>query len=327
LYIRVFSSLNSECLLHDFHRQEFEKIVEGLSDGLEFSRTIGVDAGPSAAPYERGGSRGTLGEVDFYTSHEGLMLAYEETLTRELPVPDAVSISPSLHATESRKAYYNTSAHFLWIGDRTRQLTGAHVEYFRGIRNPIGIKVGPTMAVDEVVRLLDIVNPEKEVGRVTLITRFGAEKIVAHLPCHIDAVKHSGHPVAWVCDPMHGNTQTSSSGLKTRHFNRIVSELTSSLRIHNECNSRLAGVSLEFTGELSEDGFSVTECLGGSMGLSEEDLGLRYQSFCDPRLNFEQSLDIAFLMSNYFKQGRKGTVFEREEAWGAPIPRAQKIAF
>ncbi|KAF4605532.1 hypothetical protein EYR40_004318 [Pleurotus pulmonarius] len=278
-------------------RKEFEHIVEGLSDALDFSRTIGIESMP---PYEQGGAREAVGEVDFYTSHEGLMLGYEQALTREFPLP------PSLATKEKKKAYYNAGAHFLWIGDRTRQLTGAHVEYFRGIRNPIGIKVGPSMVKDELVRLLDIVNPDKESGRVTLITRYGATKIDDHLAGHIKTVQDSGHPVIWICDPMHGNTLTSSTGLKTRNFGTIISELTSCLRIHAECNSRLGGVSLEFTGELNDEGFSVTECLGGSMELSEEQLGLRYQSFCDPRLNFEQSLDVAFLISNHFKNERDG---------------------
>ncbi|KAF9009185.1 DAHP synthetase [Hymenopellis radicata] len=246
-------------------RKEFETIVEGLSDALDFSRTIGAE---TSAPYERGGGRGTLGEVDLYTSHEGLMLDYEEALTRA-----------------SSSGYYNTSAHFLWIGDRTRQIGGAHVEYFRGIRNPIGIKVGPSMAKDELVRLLDIVNPSKDVGRITLITRYGADKIDIHLAGHIEAVQKSQHPVIWICDPMHGNTLTSSTGYKTRHFSAIIGEITSSLRIHTENG----------------------KCLGGSMELSEEQLGLRYQSFCDPRLNFEQSLDVAFLLSNHFKKERKGS--------------------
>ncbi|KAJ7223497.1 DAHP synthetase [Mycena pura] len=275
-------------------RKEFEKIVESLSDALDFSRTIGLESGPA---FEQGGGRSTVGEVDFYTSHEGLMLEYEQALTRAMPIPAAA------HAD---KAFYNTSAHFLWIGDRTRQLTGAHVEYFRGIRNPIGIKVGPSMVGEELVRLLDIVNPSKEAGRVTLITRYGAGKIRDYLAAHIKAVQKSGHPVIWMCDPMHGNTLTSSTGLKTRNFGTIISELTWCLKIHAECASRLGGVSLEFTGELNDDGFSVTECLGGSMELSEEQLPLRYQSFCDPRLNFEQSLDVAFLISNYFKLERRG---------------------
>ncbi|PBK64924.1 DAHP synthetase [Armillaria solidipes] len=269
-------------------RKEFEFIVDGLSDALDFSRTIGAER---SAPFEQGGGRGTVGEVDFYTSHEGLMLDYEEALTRPAPLGSG---------------HYNTSAHFLWIGDRTRQLDGAHVEYFRGIRNPIGIKVGPSMADDELAKLLDVVNPSKEPGRITLISRYGAEKIDAHLPSHIEAVKRSGHPVVWICDPMHGNTLTSSTGYKTRHFSAIIGEITSCLRIHTSSGSRLGGISLEFTGELNDEGFSVTECLGGSMELSEEQLGLRYQSFCDPRLNFEQSLDVAFLLSNHFKKERRG---------------------
>jgi len=237
-------------------RREFESLVASLSDALDFSRTIGAAESGDWHSFEQGGGRGTVGEVDFYTSHEGLMLDYEQSLTRSLPIP------PS-----SEQAYYDTSAHFLWIGDRTRQLDGAHVEFFRGIRNPIGIKVGPSMKNDELVRLLDIVNPDKEVGKVTLITRYGAGKIDNHLSGHITTVQQSGHPVAWICDPMHGNTLTSSQGLKTRHFGTIISELTSCLRIHSECNSTLNGVSLEFTGELNDEGFSVTECLGGSMEL------------------------------------------------------------
>ncbi|KII83228.1 hypothetical protein PLICRDRAFT_119688 [Plicaturopsis crispa FD-325 SS-3] len=294
-------------------REEFERIVEGLSDALDFSTTIGVDSGRENPRYESGGGRGAFGEVDFYTSHEGLMLDYEQALTRSFPLPSTHSLTrppspvPSSSPPPSPpKAFYNTSAHFLWIGDRTRQLDGAHVEYFRGIRNPIGVKVGPSMKSDELVRLLDVINPDKEDGRVTLITRYGAGKIEDHLASHIEVVKKSQHPVIWICDPMHGNTQTSSSGLKTRNFGTIISELTSCIRIHGACGSRLGGVSLEFTGEINDEGFSVTECLGGSMQLSEEELGLRYQSFCDPRLNFEQSLDVAFLISEHFKKERRG---------------------
>lgn len=280
-------------------RSEFEKITRGLSDALDFSHTIGADSGRESVPFDRGGGRGVLGEVDFYTSHEGLMLDWEQAMTREADIIGSKS-SPK------EKGFYNTSAHFLWVGDRTRQLDGAHIEYFRGIRNPIGIKVGPSLENAELIRLLQIVNPNKEIGRVTLITRYGAGKIGDHLAGHIEAVKRSQHPVAWVCDPMHGNTLTSSSGFKTRNFGTIISELTSCISIHAACGSRLGGVSLEFTGELNDEGFSVTECLGGSMGLSEEQLGLRYQSFCDPRLNFEQSLDVAFLISNHFKEERLG---------------------
>ncbi|KAF8263763.1 DAHP synthetase [Lactarius quietus] len=287
-------------------RDEYEAISQGLSDALDFTRTIGLASGREAQSYERGGGRGVLGEADLYTSHEGLILDYEEAMTRMYAIPDStISRELGSDSTPPLKKHYNTSAHFLWVGDRTRQLNGAHIEYFRGIRNPIGVKVGPSMAADELVKLLDIVNPDRESGRVTLITRYGVNKIETHLATHIKAVQASGHPVIWVCDPMHGNTLTSSTGLKTRHFGTIISELTSCLRIHSECGSRLGGVSLEFTGELNEEGYSVTECLGGSMELSEEQLGLRYQSFCDPRLNFEQSLDVAFLISNYFKNQRR----------------------
>jgi len=160
------------------------------------------------------------------------------------------------------------------------------------------------MKPDELVELLSVVNPDKIEGKVTLITRYGADKVAQYLPGHIQAVAKSNMKVIWVCDPMHGNTLTSSSGHKTRHFGTIISEIKSCLEIHSQCESWLGGVSLEFTGELSDDGFSVTECLGGSMELIEEQLGLRYQSFCDPRLNFEQSLDLAFLVSNYYKQQR-----------------------
>ncbi|KAI0920758.1 hypothetical protein AcW1_005063 [Taiwanofungus camphoratus] len=289
-------------------REEFERISEGLSDALGFTRTIGL--GSQQVSYEQGGGRGVLGEVDFYTSHEGLMLEFEEAMTRQFPIPSSLSSSSQSSISNGHSTrpniYYNTSAHFLWIGDRTRQLDGAHVEYFRGIRNPIGIKVGPSMDSDELKRLLDIVNPDREDGKVTLITRYGAGKIESHLASHITAVRKSGHPVTWICDPMHGNTLSSSSGLKTRHFGTIIGELTSCIRIHKECGSRMGGVSLEFTGEFNEEGFSVTECLGGSMELSEEQLGLRYQSFCDPRLNFEQSLDVAFLISNHFKEEHLG---------------------
>ncbi|EJF62195.1 DAHP synthetase [Dichomitus squalens LYAD-421 SS1] len=286
-------------------REEFGRITEGLSDALEFTRTIGL--GKDSVSYEQGGGRGALGEVDFYTSHEGLMLDFEEAMTREFAIPSSLaSYTSDGTRTPPPRVHYNTSAHFLWVGDRTRQLDGAHIEYFRGIRNPIGVKIGPSMDADELVRLLEIVNPNREDGKVTLITRYGAGKVEACLPGHIKAVQVSGHPVIWISDPMHGNTLTSSTGLKTRNFGTIISELTSAIRIHSECGSRLGGVSLEFTGELADDGFSVTECLGGSMKLSEDQLPLRYQSFCDPRLNFEQSLDVAFLISDHFKKERTG---------------------
>ncbi|CAE7182490.1 unnamed protein product [Rhizoctonia solani] len=309
-YLRSLLTSGFASLSHPRDWDEFERISEGLSDALDFCRTVG--ANEAGGGFESGGGRGVLGEVDFYTSHEGLMLEYEEAMTRILPLPPNLRASqdgtPSPNGSATNHAPYNTSAHFLWIGDRTRQLDGAHIEYFRGIRNPIGIKVGPSMQNDELVRLLDIVNPDRENGKVTLITRYGASKIEQFLPGHISSVQASGHPVVWICDPMHGNTLTSSTGHKTRHFSTIISEITSCIQIHSSHSppSRLGGVSLEFTGELNEEGYSVTECLGGSMELKESELSLRYQTFCDPRLNFEQSLDVAFLISNHFKREQSG---------------------
>ncbi|GAA5876528.1 hypothetical protein JCM8547_009416 [Rhodosporidiobolus lusitaniae] len=267
--------------------KQYEEIVQNLSQALEFMSVIGVDRG--------GGAGGTLDSAEVYVSHEALMLEYEAALTRLLPIPPFAASHPG------EKGYYCTSAHFVWIGDRTRDLSGAHIEFFRGLRNPIGIKVGPSMQPDELVRLLDIVNPEREVGKVTLIGRYGAEKVEQHLPGHILAVQQSPHngTVIWQSDSMHGNGKPSQlhPGVKTRHMHDIVSELSSSLRIHAQLGSRLGGVHLEVTGDLDEEGRSVTECLGGSMRLEEESLGLRFESYCDPRLNFEQSLDIAFLLS------------------------------
>jgi len=288
-------------------KAEFESISNALSDALAFTQTVGAIGGVGEGAYVTGGGRGVLGEVDFYSSHEGLMLDYEEAMTRFMPIPPGTPSYTGTPKVSSSKAYYNTSAHFIWIGDRTRQLTHAHVEYFRGIRNPIGIKVGPSMEDEELTRLLDIVNPDKEHGKITLITRYGAGKVESRLPGHIAAVRASGHPVIWVCDPMHGNTHTSSTGYKTRHLSSIITEVTSTLAVHAQESSRLGGVSLEFTGELNEQGFSVTECLGGSMQLGEEELELRYQSYCDPRLNFEQALDLAFLLSDHYKQARENT--------------------
>ncbi|KAJ1933476.1 hypothetical protein FBU59_006013, partial [Linderina macrospora] len=194
--------------------------------------------------------------------------------------------------------WYNLSAHFIWIGDRTRQLDGAHIEYFRGVKNPVGIKVGPTMDADELVRVLDILDPLLEPGRVTLITRYGADKIDKFLPGHIRAVQATQHRPVWCCDPCHGNTTTAPSGHKTRSFDAIVGEITSNIAIHRDLGSRLSGIHLELTGE------HVTECTGGSQELDAKDLPVNYQTFCDPRLNYEQSLDIAFLVAKYFEKER-----------------------
>ncbi|GAA5970070.1 hypothetical protein JCM11641_000254 [Rhodosporidiobolus odoratus] len=270
-------------------QKSYEAIIKNLSEALEFMSVIGVDrAGGS-----KSGLAGTLESAEVFMSHEALMLAYESALTRLLPVPSFAASEPG------QKGYYCTSAHIIWIGDRTRALNGAHVEFFRGLRNPVGIKIGPSMDAEELVKLLDIVNPEKETGKVVLITRYGAELVDRKLPGHIEAVQRSGHKPVWQSDPMHGNGKSSSlhPGVKTRHMHDIVSEISSSLQIHQQLGSRLGGVHLELTGDVDENGFSVTECLGGSMRLEEESLGLRFESYCDPRLNFEQSLDIAFMLS------------------------------
>ncbi|CAG8576579.1 4544_t:CDS:2 [Paraglomus occultum] len=258
-------------------RQEYSHIVDRVTDSLSFMHTIGAVSSPP------------LASVDIFMSHEGLVLPYEECLTRKLKDP----------VTDEFK-WYNVSAHFLWIGDRTRQLASAHVEYFKGIENPIGIKVGPSMKADELGQFLDVVNPKKEIGKVTLITRYGAKEVDKHLPGHIEAVKKSGHVVVWACDPMHGNTEKSLSGVKTRYFDSIIEELSRTIRIHKAHRSRMNGVHFELTGD------RVTECIGGSMELADEDLSQNYKTYCDPRLNYEQSMDIAFLIARYYEKERKG---------------------
>ncbi|KAI4113685.1 MAG: hypothetical protein LQ345_005386 [Seirophora villosa] len=264
---------------------KYERIVDSIAESLRFMKTVGADSAASS-----------LETVDLYTSHEGLLLEYEQSLTRRLKAPmhDTAAL---LEADDDGKQWYNTSAHFLWIGDRTRQLDGAHVEYFRGIANPIGIKVGPSMAAPELVSLLNIVNPNKEIGKITLITRYGEDKIDSLLAGHIRAVQKSGHTVIWQCDPMHGNTRNTKQGVKTRHFSSILSEVSSALRIHKEEGSFLGGVHLELTGE------AVTECVGGSEGLKDEDLNTNYTSYCDPRLNEKQALELAFLVAGFYRNG------------------------
>ncbi|ORY55323.1 DAHP synthetase [Leucosporidium creatinivorum] len=273
----------------------YEDIVYNLSQAMEFMSVIGVDRSGGS----KGGLHGALESADIFMSHEALMLEYESALTRKLPIP-------AFARTEGgdKEGYYCTSAHFVWIGDRTRALTGAHVEFFRGLRNPIGIKVGPSMDPEELVRLLGIVDPNKEPGRVTLISRYGAELVEKLLPAHIEAVQKSGHPVIFCSDPMHGNTRSAAGGVKTRAMHDIVSEISASLRIHASLGSKLNGIHLELTGDITPEGHSVTECTGGSMELAEEELGLRFESYCDPRLNFEQSLDVAFMLSQAGGRGR-----------------------
>lgn len=223
------SKWNLSHVRSDSVRREYQNIVSQLTDSLDFMRTVGAD---------NGGAPSALTSIDFFVSHESLLLEYETALTRLMTSPT------------KKKKWYNAGAHFLWIGDRTRQPENAHVEYIRGIANPIGIKVGPSTVPEDLVRLLNTVNPDKEVGKVTLITRFGADNVEKYLPQHIEAVRWSGHIPVWVCDPMHGNTKTAASGkLKTRHFVDIIQELSQTFRVHKECSSKLNGVHFELTGD------------------------------------------------------------------------------
>jgi 3-deoxy-7-phosphoheptulonate synthase len=213
--------------------------------------------------------------VDFYTSHEALLLHYEQAQTRQVP---------------RQWGWFNLSTHFPWIGMRTAQLDGAHIEYCRGIRNPIGLKVGPGVKPDQLLRVIDALNPDNEAGRLTLVTRMGASKIDAELPQHLNVIKTEGKRVLWCCDPMHGNGETLGNGVKTRRFEAIRGELDRAFDVHAACGTRLGGVHLELTGE------NVTECLGGARDLTEADLARDYKSTVDPRLNYEQSLEIAMLI-------------------------------
>jgi 3-deoxy-7-phosphoheptulonate synthase len=248
---------------HSPRAQEYQRVVEGISDSLQFMETL---AGSQASEISR---------VDFYTSHEALLLPYEQAETRQVP---------------RRDGWYNLGTHFPWIGMRTAETAGAHVEYFRGIRNPIGIKVGPKMTGEWLLELLDMLDPEMEPGRITVIHRMGHDKVAQTLPVLIDAVRGSGRTVLWCCDPMHGNTETVAGGRKTRRFENILSELEQSFDIHAELGSYQGGVHFELSGD------NVTECMGGARGLSEVDLDRAYESKVDPRLNYEQALEMALLV-------------------------------
>lgn len=267
-------------------KAKYSETVKSLTDVIRFLHTVGAD------------KTDKLDTVDLFTSHEGLLLEYEESLTRLLDNPNHVGKTFSKSAPqEPVKQYYDTSAHFLWIGDRTRQIDHAHVEFFRGIANPIGIKVGPSTPTEDLLQLLRTLNPDREEGKITLITRYGAGKVGELLPKHIRAVEDSEYKrcVVWQCDPMHGNTQSTTSGIKTRKFSDIFQELKETLRIHKEEGSYLGGVHLELTGD------AVTECLGGSENLDEDDLSTNYTSFCDPRLNEKQALELAFLVADHYR--------------------------
>ncbi|MBL7221093.1 MAG: 3-deoxy-7-phosphoheptulonate synthase class II [Phycisphaerae bacterium] len=249
---------------HSAHSDVYRRMMTAIGDSVSFMETM---AGVPIYGFR---------QCEFFTSHEGLHLDYEQAKTRQVP---------------RRTGWYNLTTHFPWIGDRTRALDGAHVEYFRGIANPIGVKIGPTATAENVLALADVLNPGNEPGRLTFIHRFGAGKIERHLPALIEAVMRSGKTVLWCCDPMHGNTITANNSLKTRDFDDILSELESAFAIHQKMGSILGGVHFELTGE------NVTECIGGARGLSEADLQKAYESNVDPRLNYEQALEMSLLIA------------------------------
>ena len=247
---------------------EYKEMVKSITNSLKFMEAVlGSQLKHSKA-------------VDVFTSHEGLHLNYETAQTR--PVP-------------RREGWYNLSCHMPWIGYRTRHIDGAHVEYFRGIENPVGLKVGPGMECDELTDIISVLNPENEPGKVTLIHRMGAKQVDESLPALLEAVKKKGQVVTWCADPMHGNTYATESGIKTRSFEDIYTELLKTFDIHNDCGTILGGVHLELTGD------NVTECVGGAGQLAELDLQKAYKSQVDPRLNYEQAMELAFLISEKMK--------------------------
>ena len=252
---------------HSKQKKEYQNIVDSIEDALDFLKAID------------GIRSSNLSKVDFYTSHEALHLHYEQALTRQ--VKDG--------------HWYNLSTHLPWIGMRTAQIDSAHLEFLRGVQNPIGIKIGPSATPEWLSEVLTIANPQHEEGRVLLFTRLGAAHIDKFLPPLIEAVKKTKIPVTWSCDPMHGNTETTADGTKTRHFDNILSELKQALEIHRSMGSYLGGVHFELTGD------NVTECIGGARGLAEDDLKTAYHSLVDPRLNYEQSLEMAIQLSRQFR--------------------------
>jgi 3-deoxy-7-phosphoheptulonate synthase len=251
----------------------YQELADRITETLGFMRAIGLD--PE--------SHHELRQTDFYTSHEALLLGYEQALTR---------------IDSTTGDYYATSGHMLWVGDRTRQADHAHIEYVRGIKNPLGLKCGPTLKPDELLQLIDILDPENEPGRLTLICRFGADKVGDLLPKAIRAVKREGRNVLWACDPMHGNTIKAKSGYKTRPFERVIGETRIFFAVHQAEGTYAGGVHLEMTGQ------NVTECTGGARAISEADLSDRYHTYCDPRLNAEQAIEVAFLIAELLKAER-----------------------
>jgi 3-deoxy-7-phosphoheptulonate synthase len=282
--LRAFAS-GGYADLHEVHRwnlgfversplaSRYQDLAARIDETLSFMTACGMTSATTR----------DLRETDFYISHEALLLPYEQALTR---------------VDSTTGEWYACSAHFLWIGDRTRQSNGAHVEFLRGVKNPIGMKVGPTQEPDDLLRILDTLNPANEPGRITLISRMGAEQVGAKLPPLVRAVERAGRKVVWLCDPMHGNTISTVNKLKTRDFEAILSEVRGFFDVHAAEGSWGGGVHVEMTGQ------DVTECTGGAHRLSEADLGARYETFCDPRLNAEQSLELAFLVAEELKQRR-----------------------
>ena len=254
--------------------KKYEELAEDIGRSLKFMEACGI----TSSTYR------TLRETDFYTSHEALLLPYEEAFTRQ----DSLTGD-----------WYDTSAHMLWIGDRTRQLDGAHIEYMKGIKNPIGVKAGPSMDPDDLVRLVEALNPENEAGRLNIIVRMGADKVGEGMPKLIRAIEREGMKVVWSCDPMHGNTIKSSNNFKTRPVDSILTEMKQFFQVHKAEGTFAGGVHLEMTGK------NVTECIGGSFVVTEEDLSSRYHTHCDPRLNADQALELAFLIADTLKEAQK----------------------
>ncbi len=245
---------------------KFQDVANRIGEALDFMEACGID--PEKEP--------KLKSASFFTSHEALLLPYEQALTRQ----DSLT-----------GEWFDTSAHMLWIGDRTRFEGSAHVEYLRGVQNPIGMKCGPSLEPDVLLRMLDTLNPGREPGRMTLISRFGHDKVETGLPALVRAVKREGHPVVWSCDPMHGNVIKAESGLKTRPFDRILTEVKGFFAVHRAEGTHAGGIHIEMTGQ------DVTECTGGAVAITDEALADRYRTHCDPRLNAAQSLELAFLLA------------------------------
>ena len=251
--------------------ERYQALADRIGDTMDFMRSCGINA--DTAPQLR--------QTDFFTSHEALLLGYEQALTR-------------IDSTSDN--WYATSGHMLWIGDRTRQIDHAHVEFFRGIHNPIGMKCGPSLEPDDMLRLIDVLNPANEPGRLTLIARFGADNVEKHLPRLVRAVEREGRKVVWSCDPMHGNTIKATSGYKTRPFEQIMSEVRRFMAVHRAEGTHAGGIHVEMTGK------DVTECTGGAQSLSDAQLHDRYHTQCDPRLNADQALELAFLVAEELKK-------------------------